>query len=37
VNAYLDAYRELGIAETVFVFRAPFDCETIERLGELRS
>ena len=37
VNAYLDGYRELGIGETVFVFRAPFDYETIERLGELRS
>jgi len=37
VDASLDAYRELGIGETVFVFRAPFDYETIERLGELRS
>ena len=37
VDAYLDGYRELGIGEVVFVFRAPFDLETIGRLGELRS
>ena len=37
VNAYLDGYRELGVGEVVFVFRAPFDVETIGRLGELRS
>jgi hypothetical protein len=33
----LDAYRRLGIGELVFVFRHPFDLETIERLGELRA
>ena len=32
----LDAYRQLGIGELVFVFRHPFDLETIERLGEIR-
>ena len=33
----LDAYRRLGIGELVFVFRHPFDLETIERLGEIRT
>ena len=37
VDAYLDGYREIGVGEVVFVFRAPFDFETIGRLGELRS
>ena len=37
VDAYLDGYRDLGVAEIVFVFRAPFDFETIGRVGELRS
>ena len=33
----LDAYRRLGIGEIIFVFRHPFDLETIERLGEIRT
>jgi alkanesulfonate monooxygenase SsuD/methylene tetrahydromethanopterin reductase-like flavin-dependent oxidoreductase (luciferase family) len=33
----LDAYRRLGVGELVFVFRHPFDLETIERLPELRA
>jgi hypothetical protein len=37
IDAYLDGYREVGVGEVVFVFRAPFDLETIGRLGELRS
>ncbi len=37
VDAYLDGYRDLGVGEVVFVFRAPFDVETIGRLAELRS
>jgi alkanesulfonate monooxygenase SsuD/methylene tetrahydromethanopterin reductase-like flavin-dependent oxidoreductase (luciferase family) len=37
VDAYLDGYREIGVGEVVFVFRAPFDFETLGRLGELRS
>jgi len=37
VDAYLDRYRDIGVGEVVFVFRAPFDLETIGRLGELRS
>jgi F420-dependent oxidoreductase-like protein len=37
VTAYLDGYRDVGVGEVVVVFRAPFDLETIARLGELRS
>ena len=37
VAAALDAYRRLGVGELIFVFRHPFDLETIERLGELRA
>ena len=37
VAAYVDEYRRIGIAEVIFVFRRPFDLETIGRLGELRS
>jgi F420-dependent oxidoreductase-like protein len=33
----LDPYRRLGIGELIFVFRHPFDLETIERVAELRS
>jgi F420-dependent oxidoreductase-like protein len=34
---YFDGYRQNGIGEIIFVFRSPFDFETIERLGELRA
>ncbi len=37
VSAYLDGYRRIGVSEVIFVFRAPFDLETIERVGELRA
>ena len=37
VAAFLDGYREIGVSEVIFVFRAPFDTETIERLGEMRG
>ena len=37
VAAYLDRYRRIGIGEVMFVFREPFDIETIERLGEVRA
>jgi alkanesulfonate monooxygenase SsuD/methylene tetrahydromethanopterin reductase-like flavin-dependent oxidoreductase (luciferase family) len=37
VAAYLAGYRDLGVAEVMIVFRSPFDLETIERIGELRS
>ncbi len=37
VAAYLDGYRRIGVGEVIFVFRAPFDAETIGRLGEVRE
>ena len=37
VAAYLAGYAALGIAEVMIVFRAPFDLETIERIGEARE
>lgn len=37
VARYLEAYRRIGIGEVMFVFREPFDLETIERLSEVRS
>jgi alkanesulfonate monooxygenase SsuD/methylene tetrahydromethanopterin reductase-like flavin-dependent oxidoreductase (luciferase family) len=37
VAAGLDAYRRLGVGELIFVFRHPFDLETIEGVGELRE
>jgi len=37
VAAVIDAYRRIGVGEVVFVFRSPFDLETIERLGEVRT
>jgi len=36
VAAYLDRYRQIGVGEVMFVFREPFDLETIERVGEVR-
>jgi alkanesulfonate monooxygenase SsuD/methylene tetrahydromethanopterin reductase-like flavin-dependent oxidoreductase (luciferase family) len=37
VAALIDAYGLLGFAEVIVVFRAPFDLETIERVGEVRQ
>ena len=37
VARYVAGYREAGISEVIVVFRAPFDHETIERVGELRE
>ena len=37
VAAYVDGYRRIGIEEVIFVFRTPFDLETIERIGEVRA
>ena len=37
VAAFVDTYRRLGIGEVIFVFRDPFDLETIERIGEVRA
>ena len=35
VAAYLERYRQIGVGEVMFVFREPFDIETIERIGEV--
>ena len=35
--AYLDGFRRNGVGEVIFTFRAPFDLETIDRVGELSS
>jgi alkanesulfonate monooxygenase SsuD/methylene tetrahydromethanopterin reductase-like flavin-dependent oxidoreductase (luciferase family) len=37
VVAFLRAYAELGIAEVMWIFRDPFDYETMDRLGAVRS
>lgn len=37
VAAVVDEYRAVGVREVEFVFRDPFDHETIERLGEVRQ
>ena len=34
---YFDGYRRNGVGEIIFVFRSPFDLETIGRIGELRA
>jgi alkanesulfonate monooxygenase SsuD/methylene tetrahydromethanopterin reductase-like flavin-dependent oxidoreductase (luciferase family) len=37
IAAFVDGYRAIGIGEVIFVFRDPFDLESIERIGEVRS
>ncbi len=37
VASFLDGYRRIGISEVIFVFRDPFDLESIERVGEVRA
>jgi alkanesulfonate monooxygenase SsuD/methylene tetrahydromethanopterin reductase-like flavin-dependent oxidoreductase (luciferase family) len=37
VAAYLDGYRRTGVGGVIFVFRHPFDRESIERVGEVRQ
>jgi F420-dependent oxidoreductase-like protein len=37
VATYVARLREVGIGEVIFTFRAPFDHETIERVGDLRA
>jgi F420-dependent oxidoreductase-like protein len=37
VADYLDGYRRIGVGEVVFVFRHPFDLETIGRIDEVRA
>jgi F420-dependent oxidoreductase-like protein len=36
VAAYVEGYRRTGVGEVIFVFRHPFDVESIERIGEVR-
>jgi F420-dependent oxidoreductase-like protein len=37
VAACAERYRAIGVGEVAFVFRDPFDLETMERLGEVRA
>ena len=37
VAAFVAGYDSIGVGEVIFTFRAPFDLETIGRLGELRT
>jgi alkanesulfonate monooxygenase SsuD/methylene tetrahydromethanopterin reductase-like flavin-dependent oxidoreductase (luciferase family) len=37
VAAYIRRFADLGIAEVMWVFRSPWDLETIRRVGEVRS
>jgi F420-dependent oxidoreductase-like protein len=37
VATFVDGYRQIGISEVIFVFRDPFDLESIARIGEVRA
>ena len=37
VAGYLRPFAALGVAEVMWVFRKPFDLETIGRLGEVEQ
>jgi alkanesulfonate monooxygenase SsuD/methylene tetrahydromethanopterin reductase-like flavin-dependent oxidoreductase (luciferase family) len=37
VAAYVRGFRDLGIDEVIWIFRNPFDLETMSRLGEVRG
>jgi hypothetical protein len=37
VVAGLRAYAAVGVSESVWIFRTPFDHETMDRLGEVRA
>jgi alkanesulfonate monooxygenase SsuD/methylene tetrahydromethanopterin reductase-like flavin-dependent oxidoreductase (luciferase family) len=37
VAEYVEGYRRIGVGEVIFVFRHPFDTESIERIGEVRK
>jgi alkanesulfonate monooxygenase SsuD/methylene tetrahydromethanopterin reductase-like flavin-dependent oxidoreductase (luciferase family) len=37
IAAYLEDYADVGVGEVIFVFRDPFDLETIGRIGEVRA
>jgi hypothetical protein len=36
VAAYVRQFETLGISEAIWIFRNPFDLETMSRLGEVR-
>ena len=36
-RSYFDGYRRNGVGEVIFVFRSPFDLESIARIGEVRD
>jgi F420-dependent oxidoreductase-like protein len=36
IATYVSGYRDAGVSEVVFVFRDPFDLETIGRIGEVK-
>lgn len=37
IAAYLRPFAALGVAEVIWIFRRPFDLETMARLGEVRA
>ncbi len=37
VAAFVHGYEVIGVSEIMWIFRDPFDLETIERLGEVRA
>ena len=37
VASYVNEFAAIGVHEVIWVFRSPFDVETISRLGEVRS
>ena len=37
VADYIRRFADLGIAEVIWIFRSPFDLETMSRLGEVRA
>lgn len=37
VAAFVEGYRAIGVGEVIFVFRDPFDLESIERIREVRA
>jgi F420-dependent oxidoreductase-like protein len=37
VAAYVQRYADIGVAEVIWIFRNPFDLETMRRLGDVRA
>jgi F420-dependent oxidoreductase-like protein len=37
IAAYVEAFAALGVSEVIWVFRSPFDLETMQRLPEVRA